>query len=194
MSDSPFGHEHKRSNCFATWYIGRKSKSLAGKYGFEDDASDVISQDLTLHLIKIWPQYDPGLSQPITFIHEVVDRKIRELIRLQKRMKRDYRLEVPLNEEIEDGQLDGVRGQPSVSDHELVEIQVDCETILATLPEDLLEIAELLKELSPSEIARRLNISKSQVSRRMVKLRQHFEAAGYGHGSDSEETSDQENA
>ena len=98
MSDSPFGHEHKRSNCFATWYIGRKAKSLAGKYGFDDDASDVIFQDLTLHLIKIWPQYDPGLSQPITFIHEVVDRKIRELIRLQKRMKRDYRLEVPLTE------------------------------------------------------------------------------------------------
>lgn len=194
MSDSPFGHGHKRSNCFATWYIGRKSKSLAGKYGFDDDASDVISQDLTLHLIKIWPQYDPGLSQPITFIHEVVDRKIRELIRLQKRMKRDYRLEVPLTEETEDGQLDGVRGQPAVSDHELVEIQIDCETILATLPEDLLEIAELLKELSPSEIARRLNISKSQVSRRMAKLRQHFEAAGYGHGSDSEEPSDQENA
>ncbi|RLS54300.1 MAG: sigma-70 family RNA polymerase sigma factor [Planctomycetota bacterium] len=194
MSNSPFGHEHKHSNCFAKWYIGRKAKSLAGKYGFDDDASEVIFQDLILHLIKIWPQYDPGLSQPITFIHEVVDRKIRELIRLQKRMKRDYRLEVPLTEEAEDGLLDGVRGQPDVSDHELIEFREDCATILATLPEDLLEIAELLKELSPSDIARRLKISKSQVSRRMTKLRQHFVAEGYGDGSDSEETTDQENA
>ncbi len=194
MSDSPFGHAHKRSNCYATWYIGHKAKSLAGKYGFDDDASEVIFQDLMLHLIKIWPQYDSRLSQPITFIHEVVDRKIGELIRLQKRMKRDYRLEVPLTEEAEDGLLDGVRGQPAVSDHELIEIREDCETILATLPEDLLEIAELLKELSPSEIARRLNIPKSQVSRRMAKLRQHFAVEGYGPGGDSHETSDQENA
>ena len=193
MSDSPFGHEHKRSNCYATWYIGRKAKSLAGKYGFDDDASDDIAQELMLHLIKIWPQYDRGLSQPITFIHEVVDRKIGELIRLQKRMKRDYRLEIPLTEQAENGLLDGVRGQPEVSEHELIEIREDCVTILATLPEDLREIAELLKELSPSEIARRLKISKSQVSRRMDKLRQHFVAEGYGHGVDSEETSDQEN-
>ena len=194
MSDSPFGHEHKRSNCYATWYIGRKAKSLAGKYGFDDDASDDIAQELMLHLIKIWPQYDRGLSQPITFIHEVVDRKIGELIRLQKRMKRDYRLAVPLTEQAEDGLLDGVRGQPEVSEHELIEIREDCVTILATLPEDLREIAELLKELSPSDIARRLNISKSQVSRRMAKLRQHFVAEGYGHGGDSQESSIQENA
>lgn len=192
MSDSPFGHAHQRSNCYATWYIGHKAKSLAGKYGFDDDASEDITQELLLHLIKIWRQYDRSLSQPITFIHEVVDRKIGELIRLQKRMKRDYRLEIPLTEQAENGLLDGVRGQPAVSEHELIEIRKDCETILATLPEDLLEIAELLKELSPSEIARRLKISTSQVSRRMTKLRQHFVAEGYG--SDFQETSVQENA
>ncbi len=193
MSDSPFGHAHKRSNCYATWYIRRKAKGLAGKYGFDDDASEDIAQGLLLHLIKIWPQYDRGLSQPITFIHEVVDRRIGELIRLQKRMKRDYRLEIPLTEEAENGLLDGVRGQPAVSEHELIDIRTDCVTILATMPEDLLEIAELLKELSPSEIARRLKISKSQVSRRMDKLRQHFVAEGYGPGGDSPETSIQEN-
>ena len=103
------------------------------------------------------------------------------------------RLEIPLTEEAENGLLDGVRGQPAVSEHELIDIRTDCVTILATLPEDLLEIAELLKELSPSDIARRLNISKSQVSRRMAKLRQHFAAEGYGHGGDSHETSTQEN-
>jgi len=180
MSDSPFDIKHRYGTCYATWYARRRAKELTGKYGF--DGED-LAQELALHLLCQWPLYDPSKGKPTTFIQNVVDTKVCELIRDRCHPKRDYRCHRRLSavgEEAELGLLDGVRGQPEVSDQERAEIRADCETVLNNLTPELRRIAELLKSKCPNEIARELDISEATVRRRVAELREHFVAAGYG--------------
>lgn len=180
MSDSPFDIKHRYGTCYATWYSRRKAKELAGKYGF--DGED-LAQEFALHLLCQWPQYDPSKGKPTTFIQNVVDTKVCELIRDQCRQRRDFRREKSLSraaDELDHGKLDGVRGQPDVSEQELAELRSDCGEILERLPTELREIADLLKVNSPEAVARQLGIPRTTLWRRIDDLRTHFERAGYG--------------
>jgi RNA polymerase sigma factor (sigma-70 family) len=183
MSDSPFGIPHKRGDCYATWYIRRKAKELAGKYGFDDAQLEDIGQELALHLLRQWSLFESAKGGMTTFIQNVVDGMVCQLLRDQRRFKRDYRTEMSLSDAgaaAEYGLLDGARGQAELSVHEHMELQTDCADILAQLPDDLREIAERLKDQCPLEIARELGIPKTTLMRRIAELREHFKAAGYG--------------
>lgn len=183
MSDSPFGIKHKRGDCYATWYTQRKAAELAGKYGFAEDEDEDLAQDLALHLLRQWPKYDPSKGKPTTFIQNVIDTKVCRLIRDQCDPKRDFRRHESLSDVEDDadyGLLDGVRGQPEVSDQDLVDLQSDVADVTASLPDELRQIAELLKSTHPNAIARQLDIPESTVRARITQLREHFERAGYG--------------
>lgn len=181
MSDSPFGHQSRRGDCYATWYTAKKATDLAGKCGFRDDEVDDLAQELRLYLLRSWPAFDAGKSQAITFIHRMVNVRAQELIRERRSPKRDYRVERPLSAAAEHGRLDGVRGQPDRSDHERTELRADCVTVLALLPAELRRVAELLREMTPTAAARALGIPESTMRRRVAELRERFIAAGYGH-------------
>ena len=187
MSDSPFGIEHKQGDCYATWYVHRQAKALAGNYGIPADDADDISQDLFLLLLSRWPQFDPSISKATTFIQNIVDTRIDELIRERFSPKRDYRCERSMSEAAEYGQLDGVRGQPELSDQEHFELMIDCETVLESLPADLMRIAEMLKEMTPRAAAGVLGISETTLRRRLLELRERFAAAGYGESTNLNE-------
>lgn len=183
MPSSPFGHPHAFSTCYATWYIEKKSRELAGKYGFAEDEIEDIQQELSLQLLQQWSLYDASKSMPTTFIANVIDVRISEMIRDQQAQKRDSRRCVPSSkagEAAEYGLLDGVRGQPEVSDQEQAELRSDCDTVLSKLSPDLRRTAELLQEMSPAAVARELGISEGTLWKRMARLREHFERAGYG--------------
>lgn len=183
MSDSPFGIKHKCGDCYATWYAQRKAAELAGKYGFAEDEDEDLAQDLTLHLLCQWPQYDSSKGKPTTFIQNVIDTEVCKRIRDQCDPKRDFRRHRSLSDvsdAAEYGLLDGVRGQPEVSDHDLVDLQSDLTDITARLPDELRQIAELLKTRCPHAVARELSIPESTVRYRIARLREHFEQAGYG--------------
>ena len=183
MSDSPFGHKHKHGDCYATWYIKRKATRLAGKYGFDEDEGEDIAQELGLQLIRQWPLYDEAKGKVTTFIQNVVDGRICELLRDQRRAKRNHRRKIPLSkagESAEHGKLDGLRGQPDVSDQDFVDLRVDCKGILALIPAELRTIAELLKDNCPEVVARELGISRTTLWRRITEIRAYFVAAGYG--------------
>lgn len=121
-----------------------------------------------------------------TFIQNVVDAKVCDMLRSQQRQQRDYQLTEPLSEAAEHGQLEGTRGQPDVSDHDQMELRLDCEEVLDRLPPDLGRIAELLKVMSLSDAARELGIPKTTLWNRLAVLRRHFAAAGYGHDDSTE--------
>ena len=180
MSDSPFDIKHSCGTCYATWYARRKAKELAGKYGL--DGED-LAQEFARHLLCQWPLYDPSKGQPTTFIQNVIDTKVCELIRDQCRQKRDFRRERSISQagdELDHGKLDGVRGQPEVSEHERVDLRHDCTVITERLPGELAQIAELLKTNRPMDVARELNLPESTVRKRIAELREYFVAAGYG--------------
>ncbi|MGL4464601.1 MAG: sigma factor [Planctomycetia bacterium] len=163
--------------------MARKANELAGKYGFAADETDDIRQELSLHLLRHWASYDETKGKVTTFIQNAVDGKVCVMIRDQRRAKRDSRRERSLSQvedAIEFGKLDGVRGQPEISDLSLVELRSDCDDIVGNLPPQLREIADLLKLNSPAEVARQLDIPKTTFWRRMTELRKHFVAAGFG--------------
>ena len=180
MPSSPFGHPHARSDCYATWYIRRQARRLAGKYGFAADEADDISQELSLHLLKQWPSYDETKGKPTTFIANVVDAKVRDMLRTQQSQIPEVELTDSLMDEAEYGTLDGIRGQPAVSELEQIELRLDIEAILAGMPPDLRRIAELLQQMNISDAARTLGIPRSTLRDRLVAVRKHFAAAGYG--------------
>lgn len=183
MSNTPFGIKHKCSDCYATWYIRRKVAELIGKYGFTKDQKPDLVHELSVCLLCKWSQYEPSKSKPTTFIQRVIDSKVCGLIRVGSHPKRDYRRLLSLDEARgaeEYGLLDGVRGQLEVSDFDLIDLQSDVAAITAQLPEELKQIAELLKTMCPNAISRELGIPESTVRKRIGQLRQHFERAGYG--------------
>ncbi|MCA8985811.1 MAG: sigma factor [Planctomycetaceae bacterium] len=183
MSDSPFGIKHKGGDCYATWYAQKKAAELAGKYGFAADEDEDLAQDLALHLLCQWPQYDPSKGKPTTFIQNVIDTKVCQLIRDQCDPKRDFRRLRSLSdgdEAAEYGLFDGVRGQPELSDQDSFELQSDFADITARLPEELRQIADLLKTKCPHAVAQEFGIPESTVRKRIGELREYFEQAGYG--------------
>ena len=182
MSDTPFGIKHKCSDCYTTWYIQKKAAELAGKYGFAPDEDEDLAQELILHLLTKWSKYDPAKGKPTTFIQNVIDTKVCELIREQSDPKRDFRRICSISDvrdAAEYGLLDGVRGQPEMSDQELVDLQIDIAEITARFPQELKQIAELLKTKCPNAIAQELGIPESTVRNRIEQIREHFERAGY---------------
>ncbi|MCA9028406.1 MAG: sigma-70 family RNA polymerase sigma factor [Planctomycetaceae bacterium] len=185
-----FSIHHETGFDYATWYIGTKAEQLAGQYGFAEDEDEDIRQELMLHLIQHWPVFDSAIAKATTFIQNVIDNRVCELIRNQERQKRDYRREESLTEEAECGLLDGTRGQPCVSDHSLIELRVDCETILDSMPNDLRLIAELLKTTSAADIARKLRMPTNTLRNRIAELRERFVATGYGEITESDDTND----
>lgn len=180
MPSSPFGHPHARSKCYATWFIRLQAWKLAGKYGFAADESADIRQELTLHLLKQWSNYDETKSEPTTFIATVINSKVRDMLRVQRAQLREEPLDDFLEEELDEGILDGIRGQPDISEFEQIDLRIDCEQVLSGLPPDLQEIAHLLKEMSVAAAARELGIPKTTLWRRVDVLKSHFEAAGFG--------------
>ena len=182
MSSSPFGIEHKLGDCYATWYTRKKAAEVAGKYGFAEDEDEDLAQDLILHLLHQWPNYDPARSKPTTFIQNVVDAKVCRLIRDQRDPKRDFRRLRSLSEvgdAAEFGKLDGVRGQPERSDQESFELQSDVADITSRLPEELRQVAELLRTKCIHAAALELGIPESTFRKRIDQLREYFQQAGY---------------
>lgn len=180
MPSSPFGHPHARSKCYATCFIRLQAWKLAGKYGFAADESADIRQELTLHLLKQWPNYDETRSEPTTFIATVINAKVRDMLRVQRAQLREEPLDDFLEEELDEGILDGIRGQPDVSDFDRIDLRLDTEAVLARMPPDLRQLAEILKEMSVAAAARELGVPKTTLWRRVDELRAHFEAAGFG--------------
>jgi RNA polymerase sigma-70 factor (ECF subfamily) len=152
---------------------------LAGKYGFAADEADDLRQELSLHLLKQWPAYDETKGKPTTFIANVIDAKVCDMLRTQQSRIPEVELTDSLMDEAERGTLDGIRGQPAVNDFEQVDLRLDCDAVLAGLPSELRQIAELLKEISVAAAARELGIPKTTLWRRVDVLRTHFEAAGF---------------
>lgn len=181
MPSSPFGHPHALSDCYATWYINKKAVELAGTSGFAADEAEDISQGLTLHLLERWPSFNQAKGKATTFIVNLVDAKIVDLVRSRQCLHCDHQRTKALTAEAEFGRLDGVRGQPDVSEFERIDLRLDCDEALAKLPDDLRELAELLKQMTLTEAARHLGVPTTTLSYRLAKLRRRFAAAGFGH-------------
>ena len=182
MPPSPFGHSHKRGDCYATWYANKKASALVGEFGFTESDTDDIEQSLIVGLLERWPKFNPKECSAKEFISWAIGRAVADQIREQQRR---HEFEPTENEPIE--QLYGDKGQllPSSCMHAdhvpQIDRSIDLEQVLASLPPEIQAVGELLMTGNITNAARELGISRRTVRDRMEKLRIALEAAGYEH-------------
>lgn len=191
MGDTPC---YESFDDYAITSIKLKVRQLIKRCGFDASDREDMEQELALHLFQHLQKYDPERGTMKTFIICVVENKARIMIRVRNR--RIKNLDFPLfslNEEIpeEDGfgvmqRVEAIDGEDyllrtgllSRPTMELLEMRVDIERILDTLPQSLQEICERLKTQTVTQIAAETGASRQQVYERIRKLRGIFDEAG----------------
>jgi RNA polymerase sigma factor (sigma-70 family) len=174
-----------RTEAFRAW------RSLR-RFGFEP--SD-LRQELTLHCLNHFDRYEPRRASPATFASRTCRQRTLQLIEPVLARKRNggfvpQSLSTPTRTEADaPAELAGLisddevairlgRSRPAA---ELANLRLDVERLVNGLPPELVSVARLLLEgESHAKVARRLNVSRSTVERRVALLRQAFQAAGLG--------------
>jgi RNA polymerase sigma-70 factor, ECF subfamily len=179
-------------NRFVYGIIHRKVKQLIGRAGFTKQDHEDIEQELLLRVLQSLPSFNPHQAHYNVFITTVVERYVANVLRNKQAKKRDYRRISSLNVMIADSdgdptelsetigqqELDARRGRHSRSDAEHAQLQQDIADVIASLPEDMRDLAERLKTQNVSEIARGLGIPRTTLHESVRRLRLRFEQAG----------------
>lgn len=175
-------------------FIQYKARQLAGRYGFGPDEVEDIQQNLTVRCLERMRRFDSRRANPRTFARLVIHREIANIIESQKAHCRDYRLgQIPLNtptfadaasaQELAEVRLEGagnLEGLPRTLNWDL-SVRLDVERVVATLPQDLQRICQLLMVLDRlAEVAKAAGISRATLYRRVCTVRVVFEQAGFG--------------
>ena len=181
---------------YARTCIHHKARQLIGKAGYTEDDLEDIEQDLTLDLLARLPRFDPAKAALNTFVARCVDHKVSQLLRHRQTERRDHRREAcSLHDEIDVGEEEPQQRLSAISqdEHDLrtgkysrpagerADLQLDVATVLADLPPELREIAEMLVTMSVAEVARKMGIPYSTFyETHLAKLRETFKAKGLG--------------
>lgn len=179
---------------YALELIHHKARQLVGTAGYTQQDVEDIEQDLILDLLERLPKFDPAKAQHNTFVARIVERKISNLIRDRQAEVRDYRREAcSLNEEIDVGaeelkqrvttisqdELDRRTGKYSRPSDERAQLQIDLDSVIAELPEDLRRAAALLRDHPVSQVAEQMGIPHATFyDNHLRRLREAFEAKG----------------
>lgn len=178
---------------FTTRFIRRKAKELVSDGVFPRTELEDVIQELLLALLAQTPNFNPDKGRWSTFVKHVVDESAISLRRREGAQCRQAPSEVSsLNVLIQDEDGDLVEfgatvseeeyrtgiGQDFISHSDQIDLALDVEGVLDSLPEELREICERLKYRTPTEVRRELGISHTTMHRRLQALREHFRAAG----------------
>jgi RNA polymerase sigma factor (sigma-70 family) len=146
--------------------IRRKADQLAHKVYPPHSDRDDIAQSLTIDLMERMSDFDPAQGDRETFVKMILANAAADILR-RLRAKR-----IPTTSMPEEGLPDPKRS-PNDLAGEVAEV-------LATLPEQLRRVVELLGTSTVVEIAERLGVARSTVYRHIGEIRTRFERAGFG--------------
>ncbi len=153
-----------------------RASLLQSSFGFAADEWDDLRQDLALDCLRRLPRFDGSRGNWRGFVHGVVRNHAcvlasRQVPRLQFQ---------PLG--IDDGSepLDANVHEACTEDFRpVLELSLDTERVLASLPEDLQRIARYLAEMPLSAVRRKTGLAPSQMDQRIRRIRAAFTAAGF---------------
>ena len=184
-------------NDFALNMVNIKALQLVGKAGFTFDDVEDIKQDMILDLLERLTKYDPSKSNFKLFVTCVIDRKGRNLIRHRQMEMRDHRREVcSLNEDIDVGENEPVQRLSTIchDDHDIRigkyrrsaedrgHLHLDLDAVLADLPPELRQAAEMLQTMPVTQVARELGVPRRTFrDKHLVQLHEIFTAKGMNH-------------
>jgi RNA polymerase sigma-70 factor (ECF subfamily) len=135
-----------------------------------------LEQDLVLAILQSLNQFDPEQGHLNVFITTVVERRVATILRERRAKKRDGGVVRSLGGRKDDQSTDPI--DPRSGHERQVDFANDLAEALARLPEELRDLAELLKRQSLSEVSRDLGVPRTTLQRQKNRLRQCFEDAG----------------
>ena len=186
-------HAPDVTDTFVTHYVRRTANALVEEGTFPRSDLEDVSQELQLALLEQIDNFDPAKSRWSTFAKNVIRMSAISLRRRQRAQCRQGHCELSsLNVTVEDGDGDVVElgatvseeehrtgsGQDFISHTDQADQASDLQQVLATVPEDLREIAERLQFHTPTEVRRELGISRTTMQRRLAALRERLREAG----------------
>lgn len=144
----------------------RSANVLALFWGTALDRED-FTQEALIGVLTALPRFDPARASLRTFVERVVASKFASLLRYCRAKKRLNR-------------PNGKRAADSLQVLVTVEFRVDLRRVLSNLDSREQRVAQLLVACSPTEIARRLRISRAAVYRSIGRIRAALVEAGFG--------------
>jgi len=173
----PAGH---LIDTFARRRIDYRVYRLAKKFKLKAQDRRDLRQDFLMTLVRAGQSYQPGRCQRSTFIWAVLDRRYKHHVRQLSMQDSHDALDPICFDDVEPDMEYELLDPHGEKDFELVDLQADTQTILQRMPEDLRHICELLMTHTPAEVARRLEVHPSTITRAMQRIRPLFAQAGYG--------------
>jgi RNA polymerase sigma factor (sigma-70 family) len=137
-------------------------------YGLPVDSIEDIEQDFYL---KVWTAievYEEGRSTAEAFAGAVIELYYKYLVREIYRQKRRGIKTVPLLDMLVDEPEKFVQ---TYGEQHAAELRLDIETVLENLPQELRELAEVLSEKTPAEIAGYIGVHRGTIYRWIERLR-----------------------
>jgi DNA-directed RNA polymerase specialized sigma24 family protein len=141
-----------------------------------------IEQDLTLYLLSKAAKFDPSRSKRRTFVSRILERKVVSLVRRQKRLKHAQLVDCEALDRSCDGAQRLHRGVAG-SRPEQLDLAIDVRDVLAAMPAELRELAEVLTSTPLNRAVEKLGISPDEFRRRLRLLRQEFALRGLEPGA-----------
>lgn len=168
--------------------IHRKVDILVGRAGFTDADRRSLQQDLTIRLIQSLRRFDPNKANRKSFSTTVVERSVAKILRFQRAEKRNCRHVQSLNaripsrdgivelgETIGTAEYDARRCYATSCPNRQADLEHDIAAVIAGLPPELRELAELLKTKSIRQAAQEMNVSRQYLATLVDELREAFE-------------------
>jgi len=161
--------------------IGYRARRLAVQFNLDDGRQDDLRQDMVAEVLRAATRFDPTRTTWHTFACRVLDRLVKHIARaesLRRVREADGLPHDPCSAE----------GVPAVlaamvdprDDLADLELRLDVDHVLASMPPRLRQACELLREYSPPEVARMMGIHRNSIYRLVARARRYFEEAGLG--------------
>jgi len=176
---------------YAVRIIKHKARQLIGRYGLTIFDREDLEQELMIDLLQRMRHFNLAKAKKTTFIARIVERHIATLLEARHAQCRDWRLcRVSLNTPHENDKGDtwelidrvdsqGILGncEPDTRESSANNLRMDIERVLNTLPEDLRDLCDRLRESNMAEIARETGVARTTLYDKLVRIREAFREA-----------------
>ncbi len=159
-------------------------KKLAVKYSWTlirslnlpIDERDDLEQEIHLALWLSLARFNVGRGEITAFLERVARNEMNDIIARRTAARRDYRRLIQL-----DGGPVGHQIATGLALDEKIIQRIDIARFIDTLPKRLHSVATALKNYSPTEVSRKLGVSRDTVHRQILELRARLVKLGQCH-------------
>lgn len=176
---------------FALSLVRHKARQLVGYAEITESDVPDIEQELLADLIAHMPKHDSSRGTTTTFAARIVKNRISKILRHRRSEMRDvYRESCSLDDLVEDSDDENTVARHETLTHderrfiqsigsdpvERHSLRLDIDIAMATLPEELRIVCELLRTETPAATARRMGIARTTLYGLIKKLRGRLRA------------------